>query len=163
MDRFIEQLRRLCLAEPTRTKWVFVPSHAIGRTVGEIRGPVQFTPDGLKLLAHESHVLYRLPVTLKAGQFSMMIKGADEGSEGDKSKVFSMQEGPEENDITTDDYRMTGELRGANYAEPGAITCRIIMGDDVSRDCPRQQKSFNSSRWYFWSFSWKSNVRRSRG
>ena len=58
----------------------------------------------------------------------MMILGADEGSEGDKSKVFAMQEGPEENDITTDDYRMTAELRGANYSTPGAVTCRIIAG-----------------------------------
>ena len=126
----------------------------IGRTVGEIRGPVQFTPDGIKLLAHESHVLYRIPVTLNAGQFSVMIKGADEGSEGDKSKVFSMQEGPEENDITTDDYRMTAELRGNIYPQPGTISCRIIMGDAVSRDCGRSQKNFDSNRWYFWSFTW---------
>jgi hypothetical protein len=132
----------------------------IGRTVGETRGPVQFTPDGIKLLAHESHVLYRLQQNLQEGQFSMLILGADEGSEGDKSKVFSMQEGPEENDITTDDYRMTGELRGANYAEPGSITCRIIAGDGVSRDCPRVQRNFNSSRWYFWSFSWKTGSAR---
>ena len=132
----------------------------IGRTVGEIRGPAQFTANGLKLLAHESHVLYRLPETLQSGQFSMMILGADEGSEGDKSKVFSMQEGPEEVDITTDDYRMTAELRGANYAAPGSITCRIIAGDDVSRDCARVQKSFDSSRWYFWSFSWQTGSAR---
>jgi hypothetical protein len=132
----------------------------IGRTVGEIRGPAQFTTDGLKLIGHESHVLYNLPVTLQQGQFSMMILGADEGSEGDKSKVFSMQEGPEENDITTDDYRMTAELRGANYSEPGAVTCRIIAGDDVSRDCPRIQKSFTSTRWYFWSFSWQTGSAR---
>jgi hypothetical protein len=105
-------------------------------------------------------VLYRLPVTLKAGQFSMMIKGADEGSEGDKSKVFSMQEGPEENDITTDDYRMTGELRGANYGAPGSITCRIIYGDGQSRDCVRIQKNFDSTRWYFWSFSWQTGSAR---
>jgi hypothetical protein len=132
----------------------------IGRTVGEIRGPVQFTANGLKLLAHESHVLYRLPVTLQAGQFSMMILGADEGSEGDKSKVFAMQEGPEENDITTDDYRMSAELRGANYGSPGSITCRIIMGDGQSRDCSRVQKNFDSSRWYFWSFSWQTGSAR---
>jgi hypothetical protein len=132
----------------------------IGRTVGEIRGPVQFSSEGLKLLAHESHVLYRLPVTLQSGQFSMMIKGADEGSEGDKSKVFAMQEGPEENDVTTDDYRMTAELRGANYAAPGSITCRIIAGDGVSRDCARVQKNFDSSRWYFWSFAWTQNTAR---
>jgi hypothetical protein len=132
----------------------------IGRTVGEIRGPAQFTADGLKLIGHESHVLYRLPVTLQEGQFSMMILGADEGTEGDKSKVFSMQEGPEENDITTDDYRMTGELRGANYSEPGSVTCRIIMGDDVSRDCPRAQKNFTATRWYFWSFAWRTGSAR---
>jgi hypothetical protein len=126
----------------------------IGRTVGEIRGATQFTPDGLKLLGHESHVLYRIPVTLQQGQFSVMIKGADEGSEGDKSKVFSMQEGPEEADVTTDDYRMTAELRGANHPAPGAITCRIIFGDATSRDCTRIQKNFDSSKWYFWSFSW---------
>jgi hypothetical protein len=59
----------------------------------------------------------------------MMILGADEGSEGDKSKVFAMQEGPDENDVTDDDYRMTAELRGRNYATPGAVTCRIIYGD----------------------------------
>ena len=128
----------------------------IGRTVGEIRGPTQWTPDGLKLLSHESHVLYRLPQTLEAGEVSMMIKGADEGSEGLKSKVFSMQEGPDESDITTDDYRMTAELRGANYPQPGAVTCRIIAGDGVSRDCPRIQKSFDSSRWYFWRFSYRT-------
>jgi len=128
----------------------------IGRTVGEIRGPAQFTPNGLKLLDHTSHVLYRVPTTLQAGQFSMMILGADEGSEGDKSKVFGMQEGPEENDVTTDDYRMTAELRGRNYPQPGSISCRIIFGDGVSRDCPRSQKSFDSSRWYFWSFEWST-------
>jgi len=133
----------------------------IGRTVGEIRGAAQFLPGtGLQLLSHESHVLYRLPETLQAGQFSMMIRGADEGSEGDKSKVFAMQEGPEENDITTDDYRMTGELRGRNYAAPGSVTCRIIAGDGVSRDCPRAQKNFDSSRWYFWSFSWQTGSAR---
>jgi hypothetical protein len=130
---------------------------SIGRTVGEIRGAAQFVPGvGLKLLSHETHVLYRLPVTLQQGQFSMMIQGADEGSEGDKSKVFAMQEGPNEDDITTDDYRMTGELRGRNYAAPGSITCRIIAGDGVSRDCAREQKNFDSSRWYFWSFSWQT-------
>ena len=35
MDPFVEQLKQLCLAFPTRSKWVFVPSHAIGRTLGE--------------------------------------------------------------------------------------------------------------------------------
>jgi hypothetical protein len=128
----------------------------IGRTVGEVRGPTQFTANGLKLLAHESHVLYRLQQNLQQGEISMLILGADEGSEGDKSKVFAMQEGPDEGDVTDDDYRMTAELRGANYATPGAVTCRIIAGDGVSRDCARIVLNFDSSRWYFWRFSWQT-------
>ena len=133
----------------------------IGRTVGEIRGPVQFIDGvGLKLLAHESHVLYRLQQNLQAGEFSMMILGADEGSEGDKSKVFSMQEGPDEGDITDDDYRMTAELRGRNYSTPGAVTARIIPGDGNARDFPRFQLNFNSSQWYFWRFSWHTGQAR---
>ena len=128
----------------------------IGRTVGEIRGPAQFTANGLRLLGHETHVLYRLPTTLNAGEFSMMILGADEGSPGDKSKVFAMQEGPDEGDVTDDDYRMTAELRGRNHSAPGATTCRIIMGDGVSRDCNRIQKNYDSNRWYFWSFTWST-------
>ena len=127
----------------------------IGRTVGELRGPGQFIPGvGLKLLGQNSNVIYRLQQNLQAGEISMMILGADEGSPGDKSKVFSMQEGPDEGDITDDDYRMTAELRGSNYSAPGAVTCRIIAGDGVSRDCPRVQLNFDSSRWYFWRFSW---------
>jgi ATP-dependent helicase/nuclease subunit B len=32
---FVAQLAELCAAHPTRAKWVFVPSHGIGRTIGE--------------------------------------------------------------------------------------------------------------------------------
>ena len=35
MDHFVEQLKELCASYPTRNKWIFVPSHAIGRTLGE--------------------------------------------------------------------------------------------------------------------------------
>jgi hypothetical protein len=35
VDPFVEQLKQLCAAHPTGSKWVFVPSHAIGRTLGE--------------------------------------------------------------------------------------------------------------------------------
>jgi hypothetical protein len=35
MDPFITQLKALCASHPTRAKWVFVPSHAIGRTIGD--------------------------------------------------------------------------------------------------------------------------------
>ncbi len=35
MDPFVEQLKHLCAAHPTRSKWVFVPTHALGRTLGD--------------------------------------------------------------------------------------------------------------------------------
>src|SRR5215210_1196523 len=35
MDVFVDQLASLCRAHVTRNKWVFVPSHAIGHTLGE--------------------------------------------------------------------------------------------------------------------------------
>src|SRR6266478_6518061 len=35
MDPFLEQLRCLCTIYPTRAKWVFVPTHALGRTLGD--------------------------------------------------------------------------------------------------------------------------------
>ena len=35
MDPFLEQLKSLCAVHPTRAKWVFVPTHAIGRTLGD--------------------------------------------------------------------------------------------------------------------------------
>ena len=35
MDPFIDQLKSMCAVHPTRAKWVFVPTHAIGRTLGD--------------------------------------------------------------------------------------------------------------------------------
>lgn len=35
MDPFLAQLEELCATHPTRAKWVFVPTHAIGRTLGD--------------------------------------------------------------------------------------------------------------------------------
>lgn len=126
-----------------------------GITVGEISGPTQFIPgEGLQLMDHSSFVTYRLPENLQTGEFSLMIKGADEGSPGDKSKILSMQEGPDINNITTDDYRMTAELRGRNYGAPGAVTFRFIPGDGDPQDGHRVQLNFSSSRWYFWRFTW---------
>jgi hypothetical protein len=35
MDPFVSQLAELCRRNPTGAKWVFVPSHALGHTLGE--------------------------------------------------------------------------------------------------------------------------------
>jgi hypothetical protein len=131
-----------------------------GKTAGEPNGVQFIAGQGAKLVDHSSFIRYRLPVNLQQGEFSMMVLGADEGAEGDKSKIFSMQEGPNEGDITDDDYRMTAELRGRNYGAPGSIAYRIIFGDGVSRDGERDQHNFDSSRWYFWRFVWATGLAR---
>lgn len=135
----------------------------LGLTVGTRNGSTTFIAgQGLRLDNQEAYVQYNLPTNLQEGQFSMLIKGADEGGAGDKSKVFSMQEGT--SSITDNDYRMTAELRGASYATPGAVTCRIITGDATDHgrifDCPRIVNAFSSSRWYFWSFTWQTGTAR---
>jgi hypothetical protein len=128
-----------------------------GRTAGNIFGAVEFIPgQGARMLGHDSHITYQLPVNLQQGELSMMILNGDEGNPGDKSKVFAMQEGPNEGDITTDDYRATVELRGRDYGSPGAVTFRFIPGDGDPNDGDRQQKNFNSSRWYFWRLTWQT-------
>jgi hypothetical protein len=35
MDPFVDQLARLAVEHRTRAKWLFVPTHAIGRTLGD--------------------------------------------------------------------------------------------------------------------------------
>ena len=35
MEVFVQQLASVCRQHVTRNKWVFVPSHALGHTVGE--------------------------------------------------------------------------------------------------------------------------------
>jgi hypothetical protein len=124
-----------------------------GKTVGGAFGSVTFTSEGVRLNTNTSFIRYQLPTPVTAGEFSVMVKGADEGTPGDKSKIFSMQQG--DDDITTNSYRFTGELRGSLYPQPGSTTCRMIAGDGISRDCdPRIQISYDSTRWYFWKVSW---------
>lgn len=126
----------------------------IGRTVGTTVGPVQFVKNGLELISASSHVAYRLPQTLEAGEFSVMVTGFDEGSPGDKSKILSMQEGA--GDITTNDYRFTVEKRGSDYFLPGAVTFRVIVGggEDAIFDGTRLAVAFSDERWYFWKATW---------
>jgi hypothetical protein len=129
-----------------------------GRTVGTLGGAAQLTSDGVFLPDHFSWVRYELQQTLVQGEFSMMIKGLvveSPGTQGAKSKVFSMQEGG--GSITTDDYRATIEFRGKQYPTPGAVTFRIITGDAVNRvfDGPRKVVGgWDRNKWYFWRFSW---------
>ncbi len=90
-----------------------------GQTVGQATD-AEFIPNvGLRLNSHTSRVTYALPTNLQQGEFSVMVTGIDEGNAGDKTKIFSMQEGT--GDITDNDYRMTAEKRGRQYETPGAV------------------------------------------
>ena len=128
-----------------------------GRTVGVPVGSVSFLPGvGIRLNAQASHVRYELPQNLQEGEFSLLATGVDEGSPGDKSKIMSMAEG--DGDITTNDYRMTVEMRGRNYGTPGAVTFRIITGggEGTIFDGVRTPVGFTDSEWYFWKFTWRT-------
>ncbi len=126
-----------------------------GKTVGGLVGPVTFTSEGARLESQNSHIRYQFANPLTAGEFSVMIKGADEGAPGDKSKVFAMQQG-DDGDITTNSYRFTAELRGRQYVLPGTVSCRMITGGNNLLDCSRAQLNFDSSRWYFWKLTWNN-------
>jgi hypothetical protein len=127
-----------------------------GASVGSATG-VSYTPQGARFAGHDSHIEYRLDPNLQAGEISVMVTGIDEGNPGDKTKIFSMQEG-NGNDLTDNDYRMTVEKRGRDYVVPGATTWRIITGeaDDHDRiiDGDRLPVAFSDELWYFWKFTW---------
>ena len=133
-----------------------------GKTVGEARGPVEWViGEGVRLLGHDSYIVYQLPAALEIGEYSLMVTGMDEGSPGDKTKVMSMQEGGTSAFITDNDYRMTVEKRGRDYTIPGAVTFRIITGDAADEehihDGRRYGVPFSDERWYFWKFDWDQN------
>jgi hypothetical protein len=129
-----------------------------GKTVGNAINTTFVPNQGIRLNGHDSRVTYVLPITLQAGEMSVMVIGADEGNPGDKTKIMSMQEGG--GDITTNDYRFTAELRGRDYPVPGSVQFRLITGDageeDSIFDSARIPLGFSSSRWYFWQFTWRT-------
>ena len=129
-----------------------------GTTVGQRSGGTTFLANrGLRLDSHESFVTYPLNPNLQVGEISVMVTNIDEGSPGDKTKVFSMQEGFG-SDVTDNDYRVTIEKRGIQYPTPGAVTWRLITGDagqhDRIFDGDRIGVGFSDERWYFWKFTW---------
>lgn len=131
-----------------------------GITVGAARN-ITFVPGvGARFNGHDSKITFQLNPNLQAGEMSVMVTGIDEGNPGDKTKIFSMQEG-NGGDITDNDYRMTVEKRGRDYETPGATTWRINVGDkddhDRIIDGTRLGVGYSDERWYFWKFTWGNN------
>src|ERR671910_3498967 len=75
MDPFVEQLATLCRDHVTRNKWVFVPSHALGRTLGD-RIALSGT-DWLNL-----RFVTPLDIALRMGAPFLVERGIDPSEEG---------------------------------------------------------------------------------
>ena len=75
MDPFVAQLARLCTAHRTRAKWVFVPTHALGRTLGE-----RIALDGTNWL--NLRFVTPLDIALRMGAPFLVERGIDPSEEG---------------------------------------------------------------------------------
>jgi RecB family exonuclease len=75
MDPFVQQLADLCRAHVTRAKWVFVPTHAVGRTIGE-----RIALGGTNWL--NMRFVTPLDVALRMGAPFLVERGIDPSEEG---------------------------------------------------------------------------------
>jgi ATP-dependent helicase/nuclease subunit B len=75
MDPFVNQLADLAAQHPTRSKWVFVPTHAIGRTLGE-----RIAREGTNWL--NLRFVTPLDVALRMGAPFLVERGIDPSEEG---------------------------------------------------------------------------------
>ncbi len=75
MDPFVQQLASLCRAHVTRSKWVFVPSHALGRTLGE-----RIALEGTNWL--NLRFVTPLDIALRMGAPFMVERGLEPSEEG---------------------------------------------------------------------------------
>jgi ATP-dependent helicase/nuclease subunit B len=75
MDPFLDQLASLCKEHVTRAKWVFVPSHAAGRTIGE-----RIALEGTNWL--NLRFVTPLDIALRMGAPFLVDRGTDPSEEG---------------------------------------------------------------------------------
>ena len=119
-----------------------------GATVGSPMGTTFLPGRGVRLNSLGSRITYTLPQAVSAGEFSLLATGLTSDSEGDSTKLFSMQEGF--SDMTVNPYRATIEKR-----DHGTVTFRFIAGDtDERADSERIVVQFNPALVYFWKFTW---------
>lgn len=120
---------------------------ANGETVGAARG-IAFMPDGARFNALDSLITYLVPQPITGGEFSAKVTGITTNSSGDRTKIFSMQEG--QGDITDNRFRMTVEKRFS-----GEISFRFISGDAANAvNADRQFLTFDPTLTYFWRLTW---------
>ena len=125
-----------------------------GATVGTLINATLLTGQGVRLNSLGSRVTYNLPQNLPEGEFSVLATGLNSDSEGDSTKLFSMQQGS--TDMTTNPYRATIEKR-----DHGTVTFRFIAGNvDERADGLREDYVFNPAAVYFWKFTWGNGFAR---
>ena len=138
-----------------------------GETVGERVGQTTFvTGKGIRIDNNASMIRYLLPQTVTTGEFSMDVEGLQANAPGDKSKVFSMQEGT--TNFTDNRYRVDIQYRGTTGVPPNAITFRALYGsatDTSVRYEPDTATRFasvyqlNPSTKYYWKATWGTEFR----
>src|SRR5688572_16214095 len=96
----------------------------------------------------------------------MDVEGLAANGQGDKAKVFGMQEG--QGDFITNRYRVDIQYRGMGGFPPNAITFRALYGDtdDLDRRYEpdtntrmRSIYSLNPAATYYWRANWGPEFR----
>jgi RecB family exonuclease len=75
VDPFVDQLKHLCVVFPTRSKWVLVPDHATGRTLGE-----RIAREGTNWL--NLRFVTPLDIALRMGAPFLVDRGIEPSEEG---------------------------------------------------------------------------------
>src|ERR1035438_5319116 len=75
VDPFVDQLKSLCITYPMRAKWVFVPRHTIGRTLGE-----RFALEGTNWV--NLRFVTPLDIALRMGAPFLVERGVHPSEEG---------------------------------------------------------------------------------
>jgi hypothetical protein len=126
-----------------------------GKSVGQPQGSVTFIPNvGARLNGFTSHIRYPLPETITAGEFSMLVTGVLDNTEGGKTKLMSMSEGLA--DLITNDRRFTLERRGNPR---GVVAWRLITHDDAIDTGPAERiyVPFSPNQTYLIRTVWGNN------
>jgi hypothetical protein len=130
--------------------------YGAGKMVGRVVGAVTFIPGvGARLESFGSHIRWELPQTVAAGEFSMLVTGIHDNSEGNKTKLMAMSEGLA--DLTTNDRRFTLERRGNPF---GIVAWRMITHrDQIETDrASRRYIKFTENQTYLIRSAWGNGV-----
>ena len=138
MDPFVAQLANLCTTHRTRAKWVFVPTHAVGRTLGEepqLRVVIDEALDTVELVAHAAfwQRAQRHEHSVETPFF--VLEPANRLTNGVIDLLFQSDQGWQvvdyKTDVTLDDQSYEGQLE-AYRAALRKVGCNDVDASVVS-------------------------------